>query len=160
MRDRQTRARTSRSPEEPGGAERDEMKERIIVWLAWKLYRDLVYWCFVRVATEHCGGNPNDRTCGEASRSWKGDIEMTQAGTLGFIGVPEDCSFEFKTPAAAKNEEGGEWGHGAGKPVVEPVEIPASQEYLAEYAMANGITIEQAEKIHGGVDTTPSEGSD
>lgn len=47
-----------------------ELIESICVFLSWKLPRGLVYWCFVRVVTENCLGNPGDRTAHDAAESW------------------------------------------------------------------------------------------
>lgn len=47
-----------------------EFLEALFVWISWKLPRGLVYWCFVRVVTENCLGNPGDRSAHDAAESW------------------------------------------------------------------------------------------
>ena len=42
------------------------MKEKILIWLAWRMPHDLVYWCAIRVMTFCYGGSPDARTCAEA----------------------------------------------------------------------------------------------
>jgi hypothetical protein len=49
--------------------------ERFLVWLAWRLPRDLAYWMTIRVGTEGFDGpyplNPAERTIGEALDDWR-----------------------------------------------------------------------------------------
>lgn len=54
------------------------MREKIAMWLAWKLPRRLVYWAFVRMAVSNADGtnyplNPAEQTTGECLKgheSW------------------------------------------------------------------------------------------
>jgi len=49
--------------------------ERLYIWIAWHLPRDLVRWCFIRVSTEASTGYGSSQcmseiTCFEASYRW------------------------------------------------------------------------------------------
>lgn len=48
-------------------------REKFAFWLAWKLPERVVYWCFIRMATENCPGYPGDQTVGEVVRRWSND---------------------------------------------------------------------------------------
>jgi hypothetical protein len=45
-----------------------KLKERLIMWIVWKLPRILVYWCAIRLMTFN-GGCP-DRSCSDALKGW------------------------------------------------------------------------------------------
>lgn len=45
------------------------LTEKICIWLAWHLPRQLVYWCALRVMT-NTRESPVEWTCGEAARTW------------------------------------------------------------------------------------------
>lgn len=54
------------------------MKEKILIWLAWKMPRGLAKWAAIRVMTagrhgEPYAENPAERTCGHALNSWGHD---------------------------------------------------------------------------------------
>ncbi len=61
------------------------IRERLIIWMAWRLPRILAYWAFVRVQTADYGGNPADRSATEAMGSWVG--EMTGGQLLAKMGT-------------------------------------------------------------------------
>lgn len=49
--------------------------EKAVIWVAWRLPSRIVYWSAIRVMTsqnrrEVFPGNPADRTCGDALKSW------------------------------------------------------------------------------------------
>ena len=51
------------------------IKERIAIWVAWKIPRWLALWCFVRVSSEAITKQPESETfpeltCIDASRFW------------------------------------------------------------------------------------------
>lgn len=49
-----------------------ERKEKIFMWLAWRVPRPIAYWVFIRMASD-TDQNPADRTCDEVLRqheSW------------------------------------------------------------------------------------------
>jgi hypothetical protein len=49
------------------------VSERIAIWLAWKLPRSLVYWCYVRMAIWGYGENPTEQSVIEPMKRWAAD---------------------------------------------------------------------------------------
>lgn len=47
------------------------MIEKLLIWLSWKLPKNLAYWAAIRVMTYNYGGSPCDRTCADALKGWK-----------------------------------------------------------------------------------------
>jgi hypothetical protein len=45
-------------------------RERLAIWLSWRVPRLLARWVFVRVAVHGYNEYPADRTTGEALRAW------------------------------------------------------------------------------------------
>jgi len=47
-------------------------RDRLVIWLAWKLPRRLAYWVFIRVATYDYQFDPGGRTVSHALDCWDG----------------------------------------------------------------------------------------
>lgn len=53
-----------------------KMRERLLLWVAWHMPREIVYWCFIRLAAHATTGEFADRevpevTCIEALTRWE-----------------------------------------------------------------------------------------
>lgn len=46
-------------------------REKLVIWVSWHLPAGLVYWSAIRLMTKNYGGNPGDRTCGDALQAWE-----------------------------------------------------------------------------------------
>lgn len=52
------------------------MTEKFLIWLAWKLPRNVVYWCYIRVHSEATTGgvlHPDEVSWNMALKSWERD---------------------------------------------------------------------------------------
>ena len=45
-------------------------RERVRIWLAWRLPRSVAYWAMVRVVTSDYDGDPTERSVVEALERW------------------------------------------------------------------------------------------
>lgn len=45
--------------------------ERALIWLAWKLPRSLVMWCYIRVVTSGEDGDPSAQNVMEPLKRWE-----------------------------------------------------------------------------------------
>ena len=87
------------------------IRERLIIWLAWRLPRIVAYWAFVRVQTANYGGNPSDRSATDAMKSWDG-VKMTDGQLLAKMGT--DASKWTDEFLAIFPEGTNDWGTLAG----------------------------------------------
>ena len=55
-----------------------DMKERILIWITWKLPKSLVYWCAIRLMTYNFTGSPCSRTCTEALKGWDTPMQLKE----------------------------------------------------------------------------------
>ncbi len=50
---------------------RRKVRNKFYEWLAWKLPRRLVKWCFIRLATEGSSSFPADQKVSEVLKRWE-----------------------------------------------------------------------------------------
>jgi hypothetical protein len=45
--------------------------EKFWIWVAWRMPRELVYWCAIRLLTDKNPLNPDARIASDALKSWR-----------------------------------------------------------------------------------------